>query len=65
MTDLDVNDDGRIDAILPTRACSQALVTPPRQHGPHLNFELPPNVTRCPGYPDPQEEPCDAPSPPS
>lgn len=49
MVEHDVNGDGTVDAILPTRLCGAASVTPPQVHGPHLNFETPPNVTRCPG----------------
>jgi hypothetical protein len=50
MTDTDVNDDGLVDVIVPTRPCALATKTPPTVHGPHANFEAPPNTTRCPGY---------------
>lgn len=48
--DLDVNDDGLVDAIVPTRPCVNAQLTPPKPHGPHAYQLWGGPWWRCPGY---------------
>ena len=56
MSDLDVNDDGLVDVIFPTRPCWPSGLTPIPEHGPHTftDFGLPPTVWLCRGYPVPE-----------
>lgn len=53
--DVDVNDDGVPDQIVPTKVCWPAGLSPVRKHGPHTHtdYAVPPRVWRCPGFPLP------------
>lgn len=55
MTDTDVNGDGLVDVIVPTKFCWDADLTPVPKHGPHTHrdFAAPPRWWRCPGFPLP------------